>query len=304
VRALLSVELRRMLARRLVRVLAALALVGIAIAGVTVAATSNPDLGPELAVAQRQVEQQRALCEEAVSANPQDFPPNVDSEEFCRESIRVEFFYRDPRFHLTVLRDVLLGTAIFLVVGGWLLGASFMGAEWHSGTVATLLTWEPRRLWVFVAKLAAAAAVLFLLALVLQAVLGLVLALVAALRGTTEGADVGWLRSVSGVALRAAAITAMAGAMGFAIATIGRNTAAALGVGFAYLAVVEGLVRGLRPQWHRWLIGDNAGFFLTGQDGGFPPLGRSPLGAAAVIAVYAAVLLLVAVVAFRERDVT
>ncbi|MGH2528035.1 MAG: ABC transporter permease subunit [Actinomycetota bacterium] len=302
-RELLSVELRRMLARRLVRVLAALALVGIAIAGVIVAAASNPDLGPELALAQRQVEEQRALCEEAVSANPQDFPLDVDSEEFCRESIRMEFFYRDPRFHLTVLRDVFLGTAIFLVVGGWLLGASFMGAEWHAGTVATLLTWEPRRLWVFVAKLAAAAAVLFLLALVLQAVLGLVLALVAALRGTTEGADVGWLRSVSGVALRAAAITAMAGAMGFAIATIARNTAAALGVGFAYLAVVEGLVRGLRPQWHRWLIGDNAALFLTGQDG-FPPVGRSPLGAAAVIAVYAAVLLLVAVVAFRDRDVT
>ncbi|MGH2659213.1 MAG: hypothetical protein ACRDHS_05980, partial [Actinomycetota bacterium] len=133
-RALLSVELRRMLARRLVRVLVALALVGIAIAGVTVAATSNPGLGPELAVAQRQVEEQRALCEEAVSANPQDFPPDADSEEFCRESIRMEFFYRDPRFHLTVLRDVFLGTAIFLVVGGWLLGASFMGAEWHAGT--------------------------------------------------------------------------------------------------------------------------------------------------------------------------
>ena len=301
--ALLSVELRRMLARRLVRVLAALALVGIAIAGVAVAVTSKPDGGPGLAVAQRQVEEQRALCEEAMAANPQDFPPNVDSEEFCRENYRVEFFYSDPRFHLTALRDVFLGTAFILVVGGWLLGASFMGAEWHAGTLGTLLTWEPRRLRVFVAKLAAAAAVLFLLAMALQAMLGLVLAAAAAFRGTTEGADAEWLRSVSGVAVRVAGLTAMAGAMGFAIATIGRNTAAALGVGFAYLAVVEGLVRGLRPQWSRWLIGDNAGVFLAGE-AGFPPVSRSPLGAGGVIAVYTAVLLVAALVSFRERDVT
>ena len=301
--ALLSVELRRMLARRLVRVLVVLALVGIAIAGVAVAVTSKPDVGAGVALAQQQLEQERARCEEAMAANPQDLPPDVTPEEFCRDGIRLEFFYRDPRFHLTVLRDVFLGTAFVLVVGGWLLGASFMGAEWHAGTVGTLLTWEPRRLRVFVAKLAAAAAVLFLLAMALQAILGLVLAAAAALRGTTEGADAEWLRSVSGVAVRVAGLTAMAGAMGFAIATIGRNTAAALGVGFAYLAVVEGLVRGLRPQWQRWLMGDNAGVFLTG-DAGFPPLNRSPLGAAGVIVVYTAALLLAALVAFRERDVT
>lgn len=301
--ALLSVELRRMLARRLVRVLVVLALVGIAIAGVAVAVTSKPVVGPALVLAQQQVEEFRLGCEREVAAHPEDYPANVDPEEFCRENYRVEFFYSDPRFHLTALRDVFLGTAFILVVGGWLLGASFMGAEWHAGTLATLLTWEPRRLRVFVAKFAAAAAVLFLLAVALQAILGLVLAAAAALRGTTEGADAEWLRSVSGVAVRVAGLTAMAGAMGFAIATIGRNTAAALGAGFAYLAVVEGLVRGLRPQWSRWLIGDNAGVFLTGE-AGFPPVNRSPLGAAGVIAAYAGALLLAALVAFRERDVT
>lgn len=301
--ALLSVELRRMLARRLVRVLVVLAVVGIAIAGVAVAVTSKPVIGPALALAQQQVEELRLSCQRDVAAHPDDYPANVIPVEFCRENYRVEFFYRDPRFHLTALRDVFLGTAFVLVVGGWLLGASFMGAEWHAGTLATLLAWEPRRLRVFVAKLAAAAAVLFLLALVLQAVLGLFLAAAAAIRGTTEGADAEWLRSVSGVAVRVAGLTAMGGAMGFAIATIGRNTAAALGVGFAYLAVVEGLVRALRPQWSRWLIGDNAGVFLTGE-AGFPPVSRSPLGAAGVIAVYTAALLLAALVAFRERDVT
>jgi len=301
VSALLSVELRRMLARRLVLVFTVLAFVAIIVAAVITAVTSKPF---EPAV-RRQVVADRGATLQACLQDGPDWPPtpkNLTRRELC-EQIIGPVFVPDQRFHLTGLRDVFLGTAFVLVVGGWLLGESFMGAEWHAGTLGTLLTWEPRRLRVFVAKLAAAAAVLFLLALVLQAVLGLVLAAAAALRGTTEGADAEWLRSVSGVAVRVAGLTAMAGAMGFAIATIGRNTAAALGVGFAYLAVVEGLVRGLRPQWSRWLIGDNAGVFLTGK-AGCPPVSRSPLGAGGVIAVYTAVLLVAALVSFRERDVT
>ena len=43
------------------------------------------------------------------------------------------------------LRGTLQGTTVPLVMASWLLGASFIGAEWRAGTVTTLLTWEPRR---------------------------------------------------------------------------------------------------------------------------------------------------------------
>ena len=42
-----------------------------------------------------------------------------------------------------------------VVAAAWLLAASFVGAEWHAGTMGTLLTWEPRRLYVLGAKVAA-----------------------------------------------------------------------------------------------------------------------------------------------------
>jgi hypothetical protein len=170
------------------------------------------------------------------------------------------------------------------------------------GTITTLLTWEPRRTRVIVAKVLACAVSVFALAIALQAVLGGVLGLDAAFRGTTEGVDATWVRETSGVAIRAATLASVASVIGFAVASIGRNTAAALGAGFAYLAVIENLVRGLRPGWQRWLFTDNAAVFITGGDVSFT-FERTMLQALVLLAAYAAVLFAVGVVMFRARDV-
>jgi hypothetical protein len=209
----------------------------------------------------------------------------------------------DPRFPLMLLPDILKGTSIPLIIASWLLGASFIGADWHAGTVMTLLTWEPRRVRVIVTKAVACVAVVFAVAVALQAILSVVLAVVAAVRGTTEGVDGAWLRESLGVGLRTAAISSIAAVIGFSVASIGRNTAAALGAGFAYLAVIENLVRGLRPQWQPWLMSDNAAVFIIGGSGGFP-LDRTLVEAGAILAMYATTLLVVGVVMFRARDVT
>lgn len=251
---LLATEFRRMWSRHLVRIVAVLALLGIAVAGVTVAIRSRPEVGA------------------------------------------------DPRFPLTMLPDILKGTSIPLIIAGWLLGASFIGADWRAGTITTLLTWEPRRARVIVAKVLACAVFVFALAMALQTVLGGVLSLDAVFRGTTEGVDASWWREAGGVAVRAATLTAVASVVGFAVASIGRNTAAALGAGFAYIAVIENLVRGLRPGWQRWLFTDNAAVFITGGNVSFT-FELTMLQALVLLAVYAAVLFTVSVVMFRSRDV-
>jgi hypothetical protein len=252
--ALLASELRRMWSRHLVRIVAGLALLGIFVAGVTVAIRSSPEVGA------------------------------------------------DPRFPLTMLPDVLKGTSIPLILAGWLLGASFIGADWRVGTITTLLTWEPRRGRVIVAKVLVCAVSVFALAMALQAVLGGVLTLDAVFRGTTEGVDASWWRESRGVAVRAATLASVASVVGFAIASIGRNTAAALGAGFAYLAVIENLVRGLRPGWQRWLFSDNAAVFIAGGNVGFS-FQRTMLQALTLLATYAAALFAVGVMMFRARDV-
>jgi ABC-type transport system involved in multi-copper enzyme maturation permease subunit len=233
VNALLASEFLRFGARRLVRVVAALVILGIVVAGVIVFATQSYDLA--------------------------------------------------------TLPDVFVGTSFVFVILGWLFGASFVGAEWHAGTVTTLLTWEPRRTRVIVAKVTAAVVSVFILSLLLQAVLG---------------ADGAWAIEAAGVALRVALLSSIFAGVGFGLASIGRNTAAALGVGFGYIVIVENLVRGLRPAWSPWLLTENAGLFLIGDPADFPLLHRSALGAGLYLAAVAALLLVAATAQFRVRDVT
>ena len=181
--------------------------------------------------------------------------------------------YLTQEYRLSSLPDTLKGSSLVLLAVGWMLGASAIGAEWHSGHITTILTWEPRRGRVIVAKIVASLASVFALSLVVQAALGLVLSIDAAGAGSTAGADVAWLVESAAVAFRVALLSTIFAGFGFALAAAGRNTAVALGVGFGYLVIVENLVRGLRPAWTPWLLTDNAGMFLIGVPGDFPLLG-------------------------------
>jgi hypothetical protein len=116
------------------------------------------------------------------------------------------------------------------------------------------------------------------------------------------GADGAWLADTLGIAVRAAAVASALALVGYALASIGRNTAAALGAGFVYFAFVEGLIRGLRPQWQPWLLGENSALFIEG--GHSLDLGHSSMAAGALIGVYALVALAIGVEFLRRRDVT
>jgi hypothetical protein len=303
---LAGVEVHRFVWRRLTQVLVVLLLVAIAITGVIVAVNSRPPSAEDRAQAERWRNENVAVCRDHPRQYGADPQPGETPEAACERAVGdVSDYVVDRRFELSSLHDVFLGTSFILAALGLVLGASFIGAEWHWGTIATLLTWEPRRVRVLLVKVAVIVAATFVLFVAVQAVLGLVLALVAATRGTTEGTGtVTWFRSVGGVAARSAALGAFAAAVGIAIATVGRNTAAALGVGFVWFGVVEGIVRGLRPAWQRWLVGDNAAVFLSGVDDRYPPLHRTTTSSGLLLLAYAACLVAVAVGWFRARDLT
>lgn len=301
----LRVELRRLASRRLVQVLVAVGILAIAVTGVILAVKSHQPTAAELAqaVADRDLNVQECV-DHPRRYNVAPAPGQTQQEACERTTGPVSAWVGDDRFALSGLRDVFLGTSLVVAAFGLIVGASFVGAEWHAGTIGTLLTWEPRRTRVLLAKVVACTVAVFVIGVALQALLGAALWLVAATRGTTEGTGGTWLRSVAGVVTRAALLGSLTAAVGMAVASIGRNTAAALGTGFAYLGVVEGIVRGLRPQWQRWLVGDNAVLFLTGVDNRFPPLGRTMTSGGLLLAGYAAVLVLLVLAAFRARDVT
>jgi hypothetical protein len=86
------------------------------------------------------------------------------------------------------------------------------------------------------------------------------------------------------------------------LAMIGRNTAAALGVGFVYFAIVESLVRAFRPQWSDWLVSDNIALVLLGNRAEVFGMGHSVTEGVLLLAVYGGAMFLVALGFFKRRD--
>lgn len=298
--ALLAVELRRFLARRMVRILALLIVVGILAAGTIVFfKSSRTRTVPAIDV---NVIQSRVVeCTSDNFSMSGRRSPDETPEEFC-DSFASQLG-GDPRYHLTSLRETWLGVGAQLIIVAWLLGASFAGAEWHTGSMATLLTWEPRRARVFAAKLVACLVLVYLGAVAAELLLGGALLPAAVLRGTTEDVDAQWVRDAVGLLGRVGVACASGAALGYGLAMLGRNTAASLGAGFGYLLIVENLVRGFRPQWSGWLLGDNTAAFVGGA-GEEVILGRSAVEAGLVMGLYAAVVLVAGWISFHRRDVT
>ncbi|MEV0566886.1 ABC transporter permease subunit [Dactylosporangium sp. NPDC050588] len=135
--------------------------------------------------------------------------------------------------------ELFTTAAIVLTVAGFVLGASFVGVEWSSGGMLNLLLWAPRRGAVLGSKLIAACAGMALVAVVYLAVWTGAFVAVAATNDTVSTMGLADWSSLLITALRVILLTMAGTALGFAIASIGRHTSAALGVGIAYLLIYE-----------------------------------------------------------------
>ena len=210
-------------------------------------------------------------------------------------------------FALVDLPEILEGISSITSILGLVIGASFVAASWQTGTISTILTWEPRRLRWFSARILVLAAGVLVVTALIVAFLSAGLALAAMLRGSTVGVDGAWWTDVLTTSLRVSVVAAISAVIGGGVAAIGRHTAAALGVVFVWTAVLEGLVRGLRPLWTPWLLGDNLVTFLSWRTAefGFPDgsFSLSPGRAMLVILTYTAVVLAFGFIFVRIRDV-
>ena len=140
----------------------------------------------------------------------------------------------------------------------FLVGATFVGAEWSSRSMVALLFWETRRPRVMGAKVLVTAATAALLGLVMQALwLGLATLLQSVAGDGATLPDDFWSQLL-GTQGRGVLLTLVAGLLGFGLTNLLRNTGAATGVAFVYVAIVESAVRALRPAWQPWTLTNNA----------------------------------------------
>ena len=300
---MLAAELHRMWSRRLLKLLGVLAMAVVLLGATITFFQSSRDPGALRRQAEAARQRDLAACERGEFHLPGQNREGFNRERACQRVIG-DYEVFDPRWHYVSLQEVLLGTSPLLAILCLLLGASFVGAEWQKGTITTALTWEPRRVRLLAFKLAAMALVGLAFVVFMHLFLAAVMGVVALLAGSTRGVDATWARETAGLSVRIAAVGSLTAVMGCAIATVGRNTTAALAAAFVYFAVIEGLLRGFRPKWQPWLLGDNAGQFISGEAVGAAMADKTTLDVALTLLLYAAVFVTVATVFFKNRDVT
>jgi ABC-2 type transport system permease protein len=306
---LVRAELRRIAARRLVRVTVLLVAIAIVVGGILAFTTTSslPEATFERRVRvadarQNAQDAQIRACLHAHGVSDGDRSQITNQiADACFPKTELTGAH-DPRFHRARLGDLLKGIAGVLGIIGWAVGASLVGAEFASRSMTTMLTWETRRVRVIVAK--AAVVIVTVAVFAALALIAVALALVPAMvfHGAPLRADDPSVATLAGVVARGATLAALASGMGFAIAALGRNTAAALGAGFAYIIVLENILGNSLRGWRRWLLLGNAIVFVAGRKGVDVP-GRSVLGAGLFLGAVTATLLVAAAGAFKTRDV-
>jgi ABC-2 type transport system permease protein len=303
---LIGSELLRFRSRRLVVVLLGASLIGTGVGVVIAASQSTPPTAEALATARAQAREEVALC---LEQDWEGVPIEEGSlEVFCEDNFGDPAQYMGSHLRLAELPGILEGISSITSIMGLVVGASIVAVSWQTGTISTILTWEPRRLRWFASRVLVVAAGVLVMTLAIVAFLSAGLAVAAILRGSTFGTDGAWWADVLSTWLRIGVAASISAVIGAAVAAIGRHTAAALGVVFVWTAVVEGLIRGLRPRWTPWLLGDNLVSFLSWESTetqfeSFRSFTITPGRALLVIAGYAILALALGFTFVRVRDV-
>jgi hypothetical protein len=186
------------------------------------------------------------------------YPPGFDCHQIIAH-MPTEQDYLPASFNLAqVSPDMFRALGAMLAMFGFMVGASFIGAEWSSGGVMTLLLWRPRRVPVWLGKLTSLLLGVLGVSAILSVLWYATLWLLSSHAGSTA-MTTDELRSLAYTDFRAVALALAATVLGYSISALGRNTSTALGVAVGWVVVFEvgaritlGILEIHRPE--RWLL--------------------------------------------------
>ncbi|WP_447646169.1 hypothetical protein [Nocardioides zeae] len=332
---LLRVELTRLRMRRAVLVLV---LVGLAVP-VLIAASqlwnTRPASDGDLAWAEQQAERDYAEalrtvddCVEEPEAYGYGGEPGTDeARELCTAGMADPdwytadgYLYREALDVETTRTDAAVAVAVVLLLVVVLLGTTFVGADWASGSMSVQLLVEPRRTRVWVAKALAGGIVAAGLATAALALFWTMVAVTAASRDIETSAET-WGRvlvsSVWTVVLLVAAAVAA-----HALTMLLRSTVVTLGIVFAVSVGSTILLAVFGASAIRWTLPTNAVAVVAGRveyyvDDCYSDVGAGVVGdsddaclrvlerpeAVLYVAVLVALVVALSIASFRRRDV-
>lgn len=236
---LVRAELSRLLARRFTQLMLVLLVGAFAVTIATTVASSHQPTAAEWERAEFQVvqeesrqQQMRALCE---SGNATD--------DFCRaldeQKPRLEDFLYGVFVFEREIRDLTYFLVAFLALFGFLVAASFIGAELNSGGMTNLLLWKPQRLTVLGTKLGTLLAAVLAIAVAATVTYIAAFWVIAQTNGLPGETGAEFWGDLTMVVVRGLLLVLGAVALSFCLATLGRHTAAAMGAVAAYAIVWE-----------------------------------------------------------------
>jgi ABC-type transport system involved in multi-copper enzyme maturation permease subunit len=248
----------------------------------------------------------------------EEVPPEVEEQMQAGQEAYNEAFLKSL-YPENLVANMFSG-GIFSIGGALalILGALVTGSEYGWGTLKTALTQRPGRLGTLFGKLLVFAVVILVIVLVGFAAAALSSFIIARL----EEASVEWpsLSTFAEGFGAASLIFVVWGMLGFALATLFRGTALAIGLGLAWVLAVENLIAGLAgpnsdnktlETIRKAMPGENT-FALSNYFGSplpeefanpFQPL-VEPERAVWVLAAYAVGFILISALLFWRRDAT
>lgn len=237
---LIGAEIVRLFSRRFTVISLIVVLLVLAAFQLAVSEQISPPTGDELAVAQRNFEESHQHWEEN----------HVEIEQECRDNGQPvdQCSYVEPKLEdftgvqaFGEIARQALQVAIYLgALATFMIAGSFIGAEYSSGSIANWLSFIPRRGRVFTAKVVTIAGFAALVSATGSALtLGTALIL-----ARVHGTDVGSVAPLVAMAARGILPAVGLAVLGFCIGLVARHTAAAIGtlLGFMFVWFVRNAV--------------------------------------------------------------
>jgi len=264
---LLRTELTRLRWRRAVLLLVAASFVIPAFVFAGTVWNSRPYSDQEIADARASATSQPGFEREVqrCEKHPRRYGAEVAAD--CEELMISNWssLYREPLRVRNELRGNMPGVITTVAILLMLSGATFVGADWASGSMSNQLLFEPRRIRVWLAKAAAVGLAATLLAVIVQTLYWAGIYLVSDLRDLTPPAalkdDVMWMTA------RGTFVIALAAVAGFAMTMLFRSTVFTLGLLFV-VAVAGTFIVAVLPlggQNDRYMIPTNVAAVIQGK---------------------------------------
>lgn len=235
---LISAEVTRLLSRRFTGIAMILLLLGLAGYQLVINDALSPPSREELVAAERMYQQAQRDWVASHEQFEQQCRDTGGSQEECviPEPTLAEFSGQPQPFQ-EVARTALQLSTLFVAVVAFMIAASFIGAEYSSGSIANWLTFIPRRGQVFWSKLLSVAGFAALLGL-----FGATLVLSGTLiLAHLHGSRIGSVRELAEMGGRTTVPVVLLAIIGFCIGLLTRHTAGA--IGFLLASVVVWFVR-------------------------------------------------------------